>query len=102
MREEAAKRIGDLYPTITMKDGNTEATVSAWLWVRTVSSPDPRAKGVRVPLASTSYTVVADVLGGWGEGELAVCFIRTYVDDNTSTTASNKSSTERVRLWISI
>ena len=36
-----------------LKDGKTEATVIAWLWARTVPSPDPRAKGAHVPLASS-------------------------------------------------
>ena len=31
----------------------SEATVIAWLWARTVPSPDPRAKGAHVPLASS-------------------------------------------------
>ena len=52
MRTEAEKKIGHLYPKVKLKDG-MEATVIAWLWARTVSSPDPRAKGAHVPLAST-------------------------------------------------
>jgi putative DNA methylase len=53
MRAEAQKKIGYLYPKVTLRDGKTEATVIAWLWARTVSSPDPRAKGALVPLASS-------------------------------------------------
>ncbi len=52
MREEAKERIGHLYPQVTLPDGS-KATVIAWLWARTVPSPDPRAKGVPVPLASS-------------------------------------------------
>jgi len=52
MRDEAEKRIGHLYPKVTLDDGS-EATVIAWLWARTVTSPDPAQKGARVPLAST-------------------------------------------------
>jgi putative DNA methylase len=52
LREQAQKRIGYLYPKVKLKDGK-EATVIAWLWARTVPSPDPRAKGTSVPLAST-------------------------------------------------
>jgi putative DNA methylase len=52
MREQAGKKIGHLYPKVKLKDG-TEATVVAWLWARTVPSPDPRAKGAHVPLASS-------------------------------------------------
>jgi putative DNA methylase len=53
MRAEAEKKIGHLYPKAKLKDGKTEATVIAWLWTRTVRSPDPRAKGAHVPLASS-------------------------------------------------
>jgi putative DNA methylase len=53
MRDQAEKRIGKFYPKVKLKDGKTDATVIAWLWVRTVPSPDPRAKGAHVPLASS-------------------------------------------------
>lgn len=52
MHEEAERRVAHLYPRIRMQDG-TDATVVAWLWVRTVRSPDPAAQGTLVPLAST-------------------------------------------------
>lgn len=52
MQVEADKKIGHLYPKIRLKDGK-EATVIAWLWARTVPSPDPRANGAHVPLASS-------------------------------------------------
>jgi putative DNA methylase len=52
MREEAEKRIGQLYPKAKLSDGS-EATVIAWLWARTVRSPDPAAKGATVPLVSS-------------------------------------------------
>jgi putative DNA methylase len=53
MRAEAEKKIGHLYPKVKVKDGKTDATVIAWLWARTVPSPDPRAKGAHVPLVSS-------------------------------------------------
>lgn len=52
MRDEAEKRIGRLYPKAKLPDGG-EATVIAWLWARTVASPDPMAKGAHVPLVSS-------------------------------------------------
>ncbi|BCG98800.1 hypothetical protein MesoLj131b_08000 [Mesorhizobium sp. 131-2-5] len=52
MRDEAEKRIGHLYPKAKLEDGS-EATVVAWLWARTVRSPDPAAKGAMVPLVSS-------------------------------------------------
>ncbi len=62
MREEARERIGHLYPkavvTAAMAEaradlklhGGQELTVIAWLWARTVASPDPRMRGAHVPL----------------------------------------------------
>jgi putative DNA methylase len=58
MRAEAEKKIGHLYPKVKLQDGKTDAKVIAWLWARTVPSPDPRAKGAPVPLAS-SFVVSA-------------------------------------------
>jgi putative DNA methylase len=52
MRDEAEKRIGHFYPKAKLPDGS-EATVIAWLWARTVRSPDPAAKGAMVPLISS-------------------------------------------------
>jgi putative DNA methylase len=52
MRDEAARRIGHLYPDAMLPDGS-KATVIAWLWARTVRSPDPAAKGAMVPLVSS-------------------------------------------------
>ena len=43
MRDEAEKRIGNLYPKARLPDGS-DATVIAWLWASTVRSPDPRRK----------------------------------------------------------
>lgn len=50
MRDEAERRIGYLYPKAKLPDGS-EATVIAWLWVRTVTCPNP-ACGARMPLTS--------------------------------------------------
>jgi putative DNA methylase len=48
MREEARQRIGRYYPDATLSDG-TKATPIAWIWARTVRSPDPSWGGA-VPL----------------------------------------------------
>jgi putative DNA methylase len=65
MRDEAEKRIGHLYPKIEVtaamaqerKDLKSligrKLTVIAWLWARTVKSPNPAFRNVDVPLAST-------------------------------------------------
>mgnify|MGYP003670299249 FL=1 len=65
MREEAFNRIGHLYPKVRITkemaserpdlkayEGD-ELTVIAWLWARTVKSPNPAFSHVEVPLASS-------------------------------------------------
>ena len=51
VRDRAFERIGHLYPTVTLPadDGGGEAKVVAWIWARTVRSPDP-AWNAHVPL----------------------------------------------------
>jgi putative DNA methylase len=69
MRDEAEKRIGHLYPKVKITPEmvndpenprpdlkpyeGQELTVIAWLWTRTVKSPNPAFSQVEVPLAST-------------------------------------------------
>jgi putative DNA methylase len=52
IRGAAEKRIGHLYPKVKLSNGS-RATVIAWLWARTVRSPDPVAQGAMVPLVSS-------------------------------------------------
>ncbi|MFH0298062.1 DUF1156 domain-containing protein [Bradyrhizobium sp. 31Argb] len=66
MRDEAEKRIGHLYPTAKLTDGS-EATVIAWLWARTVRSPDPSAKGAMVPLVSSFMLSAKEGKKAWVE-----------------------------------
>src|SRR5882724_11577081 len=65
MRDEAEKRIGHLYPKVEItaemaserKDlkplVGQKLTVIAWLWARTVKSPNPAFAQIDVPLATT-------------------------------------------------
>lgn len=65
MRIEAEKRIGHLYPKVEVTTDmlgerpdlkpllGEKLTVIAWLWVRTVKSPNPAYADIDVPLAST-------------------------------------------------
>ncbi|MCZ7645665.1 MAG: DUF1156 domain-containing protein [Planctomycetota bacterium] len=65
MRDEAEKRIGHLYPKIEVTAAmakerpdlkqyvGQKLTVIAWLWARTVKSPNPAFRKVDVPLVST-------------------------------------------------
>ena len=54
MRERAFERIGHLYPSVQLPEehGGGEASIIAWIWARTVPSPDPAFAGVHVPLVS--------------------------------------------------
>jgi len=55
MRDEALRRIGHLYPKAELPKelGGGQANVIAWLWARTVQSPNPAFSHVHVPLASS-------------------------------------------------
>ena len=65
MRDQAEKRIGNLYPKVEITEEmvaerpdlerykGRKLTVIAWLWARTVKSPNPAFADVEVPLAST-------------------------------------------------
>jgi putative DNA methylase len=66
MRDEAEKRIGHLYPKAKLPD-EPEATVIAWVWARTVRSPDPSAKGAMVPLVSSFMLSTKDGKKAWVE-----------------------------------
>ncbi|WP_035660115.1 DUF1156 domain-containing protein, partial [Bradyrhizobium sp. STM 3809] len=66
MRDEAEKRIGHLYPKAKLPDG-LEANVIAWLWARTVRSPDPSARGAMVPLISSFMLSTKEGKKAWVE-----------------------------------
>ena len=65
MRDEVEKRIGHLYPNIEITAkmvkerpdlkpySGRKLTVIAWLWARTVKSPNPAFAEVDVPLVSS-------------------------------------------------
>jgi putative DNA methylase len=55
MREKALGRIGHLYPQADLPKeyGGGKATVVAWIWSRTVPSPDPAFSDVDVPITSS-------------------------------------------------
>jgi putative DNA methylase len=57
IRERAIKKIGHLYPKITLprEHGGRQANVIAWIWARSVASPNPAAQGRHVPLISTYW-----------------------------------------------
>lgn len=53
--DEAIKKVGHLYPEVELpqKHGAGKAPVIAWLWARTVKSPNPAFSHVDVPLVSS-------------------------------------------------
>lgn len=55
MQKEAFNRIGKLYPQVDLpaEFGGGKSTVIAWLWARTVQTPNPAFSGVKVPLTTT-------------------------------------------------
>lgn len=57
MRAEAFKRIGHFYPLVDLpkEHGGGKATVIAWLWARTVASPNPAYSSVHVPLVHSFW-----------------------------------------------
>ncbi|HEY5867732.1 MAG TPA: DUF1156 domain-containing protein, partial [Candidatus Tectomicrobia bacterium] len=66
MRQQAIKRIGHLYPQATLPDGR-QATVIAWLWARTVESPNPAFRGCQVPLVSSFWLSTKPGKEAWVE-----------------------------------
>ena len=65
LHDKAWKKIGHLYPRINLSQQNegggggrqqqAKQTVLAWLWVRTVASPNPAVGGAHIPLVSTFW-----------------------------------------------
>ncbi len=79
MRDEAEKRIGHLYPKVKIieemaKDRpdlkpyvGQELTVIAWIWARTVASPNPAVGGAHVPLVRSFWLSTKKGKEGWVE-----------------------------------
>ncbi|MGC8530186.1 MAG: DUF1156 domain-containing protein [Leptospirillia bacterium] len=79
MREEAEKRIGHLYPQIEITKEmakeredlallvGQKLTVIAWLWARTVKSPNPAYNHVDVPLVSSFFLSTKKGKEAWVE-----------------------------------
>jgi putative DNA methylase len=82
MREEAEKRIGHLYPKVEITDEmakdrpdlkplvRQKLTVIAWLWARTVRSPNPACRNAEVPLTSTFVVSSKKGNEAWVEPEI--------------------------------
>lgn len=112
MREEAHKRIGHLYPQVEITAAKAETrpdlkplvgkklTVIAWLWARTVRSPNPAYSGVEVPLASTFLLSTKAGKEAWVEPVVegrSYRFEVKVVDGNQKPPASAKNGTKLSR-----
>ena len=77
VREKAWERIGHLYPQVELprEYGGGNATAVAWLWARTVRSPNPALSGAHVPLMKSSW--VSSVKG-------KEAWVETVVDRNSN------------------
>ncbi|RKH96253.1 DUF1156 domain-containing protein [Corallococcus sp. AB038B] len=77
MREEAERRIGHLYPKVKVTAEmaiersdlkglvGKELTVIAWLWARTVKSPNPAFSHIDVPLVSSFVLATKEGKEAW-------------------------------------
>ena len=57
IKDQAQGRIGHLYPNVRLVDsgGEKKAAVIAWIWARTVASPNPAFRGKHVPLINSFW-----------------------------------------------
>jgi putative DNA methylase len=114
MREEAEKRIGHLYPKVKVTGEmaaerpdlkamvGRDLTVIAWLWARTVKSPNPAFSHVDVPLVSSFVLATKEGKEAWVqpavEGDAYRFVVRTGVppeDANEGTKAAGRGANFR-------
>lgn len=69
VRDRARQAIGHLYPKVRLptEHGSREANAIAWIWARTVASPNPAARGKHVPLISTYWLCSKKGIEAWLE-----------------------------------
>ncbi|MBS3179175.1 DUF1156 domain-containing protein [Pseudoclavibacter sp. Marseille-Q4354] len=77
MRDQAQERIGHLYPKVKSDEG-TEHTVIAWIWARTVKSPNP-ANPIEVPLVRTWWLSKKKGREAWIHAEVVNGHVRYEV-----------------------
>jgi Adenine-specific DNA methylase containing a Zn-ribbon len=113
MCEQAEQRIGHLYPKVEITAEmakqrsdlkplvGQQLTVIAWLWARTVHSPNPAYSQVEVPLASTFLLSTKADKEAWVEpviSEGTYCFeVRTAAAGQGKPPASAKDGTKLSR-----
>ncbi|MBN8552585.1 MAG: DUF1156 domain-containing protein [Caulobacterales bacterium] len=69
MREKAWERVGHLYPQVDLPQdlGGGKATVIAWIWARTVPSPNPALTTLKTPLVRNFYLLDKEDRKVWVE-----------------------------------
>lgn len=100
MRDEALKRIGHLYPKVKA-DGGTEHTVIAWIWARTVKSPNP-ANPIEVPLVRSWWLSKKKGKEAWVEATVVDGEVRYRVRHDANGPSGAKDGTRTGRGAISI
>ncbi|QPK81225.1 DUF1156 domain-containing protein [Schaalia sp. ZJ405] len=100
MRDEAYRRIGHLYPTVTDSSG-TERTVIAWKWARTVINPNP-ANPIEVPLVSSWWLSKKKGKEAWVEAQVVNGQIQYTVRNNAEGPTGDAEGTINRRGAVSI
>ena len=108
MRGEAHAQIGHLYPKVAVTKAMAKArpdlkpyvgkelTVIAWLWARTVASPDPMMRGTHVPLVRSFVLSSKKRNRVWVEPEIGLgsstyrFVVRTGTDEMPDGTVGRK------------
>ncbi len=69
VRNRVSKAIGHLYPKVSLpkEQGGGETNVVAWIWVRTVASPNPVLQGRHVPLMNSFWLSTKSGKQAWLE-----------------------------------
>lgn len=109
MRDEAEKRIGHMYPKVKVTAEmaverpdlkpyvDRELTVIAWLWARTVKSPNPAFRDIDVPLVSNFLLSAKSDNAAWVEPIVSNDSYRFVVRVGRKAPAEAKSGTKSGR-----
>lgn len=100
LRDEAEKRIGHLYPKVTAP-GGTEHTVIAWIWARTVISPNP-ANPIETPLVRSWWLSKKKGKEAWVKATVVDGQVRYEVQHNADGPKKGEDGTRVGRGGISL
>lgn len=100
MRDEAESRIGHMYPKVKA-EGGTEHTVIAWIWARTVRSPNP-ANPIEVPLVRSWWLSKKKGKEAWVRAEVVDGEVRYEVRHDANGPKGDEDGTVGRRGAVSI